>query len=348
MSNGDIRLLADTLIVETVLGNPSFIKKAGTSEVLSGIISTIQSYVGEHIDQNDKVGSVLNILSPVGIFSLFGRFNFTRIGILLGLAISIFHIDVGSIIESMYNFVKDRLSQGKTITPAEIDAAAQNAVQEHTPQESDQMQANTSLAQKLTNARWVRLAMEDYDYQLFRLTKEAAPMAASTGRAARIATVLGSILSWIFKVILISTGFMVVGDLANKLMGRPNALDHTWQAGQSGSSSSLAPVPISTQTKFKPNPGQDAAQPHPWVVNVPNNADAIENMLVNMTKQVYSGLDGKEDIIRSSPTFQAVKDQIIWYNHAAVGEPFIYIPGLYPSKKALVDHFIDEVARNSP
>jgi hypothetical protein len=80
---------------------------------------------------------------------------------------------------------------------------------------------------------------------------------------------------------------------------------------------------------------------------VTNDPGSIENMLIEFTKQVYSGLDGHEGVIRSSPIFQAVKNQIAWYNHTAAGAPMVYIPRMYPNKKAIVDHFIDEVAKSS-
>jgi hypothetical protein len=71
-------------------------------------------------------------------------------------------------------------------------------------------------------------------------------------------------------------------------------------------------------------------------------------MLVQITKDVYGGLDGKDGIIRSSPAFQAVKDNIVWYNTHNEGSSITFIPGLFKSKKQLVDYFIDDVAKSAP
>ena len=67
-------------------------------------------------------------------------------------------------------------------------------------------------------------------------------------------------------------------------------------------------------------------------------------MLVNFSKEVYGGLDGQESAIMSSPVFKATVDNIAWYNHASAGDPIVFIPKNFTSKKQLVDHFIDEIA----
>ena len=144
---------------------------------------------------------------------------------------------------------------------------------------------------------------------------------------------------------------MVAGDLAARMFGMPSALTPgTYQAGQktpaSGASAASA-TPVATQKKYPLIPGQDAPHPQPWIENVTNDPVSIENMLVDFTKQVYSGLDGHEGDIRSSPTFQAVKSQIAWYNQSAAGRLGVAIPKNYPNKQTIVDHYIDEVAKAS-
>lgn len=352
MSKGDIRFYVDTLIVETVLGDPSLVKTASMSDILSGLAPTIKDYVGQHINPEDKAGSVINMLSPALIFELLKTFGFGKFGMLLAVITSVFHIDVASMIEPLFQTVKETLSQGGKVSGEQIDAAVTQTVQQHAPQD-DQSPADAPLgnvAQVLQDARMLRLAIEQYEIHTFRLTKRPEPFifAYAAGRGARYTNVFGSILGWIFKVILFSAGFLLVGDVANKMMGRPNAIDKNWHAGEAPSGGPAAvPTPVTTQTKFPVNPSyQITAAPQPWTESVTNNASSIENMLVNFTKDVYAGLDGKEAAIQSSPTFQGVRDQIVWYNKAASGEPKVYIPSMYPNKKAIVDHYIDEVSRS--
>jgi hypothetical protein len=359
MSASDIRFYVDTLIVETIVGNTSLVKSADdTGGMLSGLAPMIQEYVGAHIDQNDKAGSIIDMLAPAGLFSIFRLLGHPILGLLAGAAASALHIDIAGMIEVILKEVKSTLSSGQKVVPSQIDNAVSQAVQQYAPQGEDQSPADdtmeNSVAQDLRYARMLRLSLEQYDRQLFRLTKQAIPaqqiFAYAIGRGARNTSYLGRILGWIFKVFLWSAGFMLLGDVANKMLGRPNALSGNYQAGSPQTASPAAvPVPVTTQTKFSIiNPSsQNTPAPQPWAENVTNDASSIENMLVNFTKDVYAGLDGKESAIQSSPTFQAVRDQIVWYNHAAAGEPKVYLPSMYANKKAIVDHYIDEVAKAS-
>lgn len=352
MSKGDIRFYTDTLIVETIVGDSLSVKIAQEGGMLSGIASSIKDYVSEHIDPNDKTGSIINMLAPTAISGLFRLFGFGKLGLLFGVVASALHIDVARMVEPIWNEVKGTLSSGQKVNPSQIDGAVSQAIQQFTPSDrapaDDQLENN--LAQDLREARMLRLSLEQYEHQMMRLTKEENPkiiFSFAAGRAARTTSLIGRIIGWIFKTVLYAGGFMVAGDVANKLLGRPNALDKTYQAGQPSGGPSAVPAPVTTQTKFKPTQAGTETAPQPWGESINNDPGSIENMLIEFAKQVYSGLDGHEGIIRSSPIFQAIKSQIAWYNHTAVGEPMVYIPQMYPNKKAIVDHFIDQVAQNS-
>lgn len=353
MSRGDIGFYTDTLIVETILGDSFPMKTAQEGGMLSGVASSIKDYVAEHIDQNDKAGSIINILAPAAISTLFKFFGFGKLGLLFGVVASAMHIDVARMVEPIWNEVKNTLSNGQKVNPSQIDNAVSQSIQQFTPSDQaptdDQLENN--LAQDLRVARMLRLSLEQYEHQMMRLTKEENPKAIfsfAAGRTARTTSLIGRIIGWIFKIVLMAGGFMVAGDVANKLLGRPNAIDKTYQSGQQPfGGPSAVPGPVTTQTKFKSTQSGTSPSPQPWGESITNDPGSIENMLIEFAKQVYSGLDGHEEVIRSSPIFQAVKNQITWYNHTAAGAPIVYIPRMYPDKKAIVDHFIDEVAKNS-
>jgi hypothetical protein len=180
-----------------------------------------------------------------------------------------------------------------------------------------------------------------------RLTKERVIKTAGFFGNTKLkgAGLLGKIFGWIIKLALASAGLMVAGDIANEVMGQPSALSGTYQRGQEASEAPAVPVgPKSTQTKFQ----LKGDGPLPSSMPIVNNSQNIENMLVQITKDVYGGLDGKDGIIRSSPAFQAVKDNIVWYNTHNEGSSITFIPGLFKSKKQLVDYFIDDVAKSAP
>jgi len=335
MTKGNASFYLDTQLVETVLGDGKFTKTAQAG-ILSGLGGMVKEYFGAHFDPNDKEGSVINMLAPAAISSLFRAFGFGKLGLLFGVAASALHLDVASMIRSIYERLKVSIGKGQ-VTPSEVDGAVNEAIQEHTtsPQENDQSPAfdKRNFDKEIRDARIVRLALEQYETQLFQLTKEGAPARGWFSSAKRSATgnLIGRIIGWVFKLILMSAGFMVAGDIANKLLGRPNALDHTYQAAPS-SENSITSHPASSNV---------------WIEHVTNDPNSIENMLLGFTRDIYPNLVGKEDAIKKSPTFQAIKDQIVWYNHTAAGEPEVYIPAIYTDKKSLVDRYINEVTKNA-
>lgn len=329
--SGAIKFYKDLTMISEV---SAFQKNASLT---SDIISRVEQYVSNHIDPNDRFGSLVNILGPGAIALTFKAMGMGWIGSLIAFAMQAFHINIGGIVESIWDALKSELSAGRNVSSAQVDSAVQNAVQQH---------AGTDKTSSNIEIRMLKLALVEYDHNLFALNKEpsfkisrAAPTKAAT------TSFLGSLLSVVFKIALASAGFMVAGDVVNKFLHRPNALDNTLQQGHPVAQ---APTSRSKQKIFPINPSyQEAPHSGTWAVPIVNEPSNIENMLVQFAKDVYSGLDGHESAITSSPTFQKIKSDIAWYNHASAGDKVVIIPNKFSSKKDLVDYFIDEVAQNA-
>lgn len=363
MSNSEISFFVDTLLVETILGDPRLYKKAG---FVSDLLSKVKGYFASKIDPNNPTESVLNELAPGVLWVLFKSMGIGGWGTLISLLMSVFHVNVYGMLSSLYNKVKSMISGGQKVSSGEIDQAVNSTIQEHTatevsPQEAQEgyqklqeMQSKEQQAddgrvysslELMHDARIVRLALIEYEDQLLRLT--AAPRAASflssfTGTRAKGANLLGRIFGWVFKIALASAGLMVAGDVINKFMGRPNSLDGTYQAGKEQPVSSTPAGPAGpTQTKYT----LKGDAPLPRTVPMVNNANNIDNMLVQFAQDTYSGLDGKESLIRNTPGFQVIKEKISWYNSDHPGSSQTFIPPIFTSKKQLVDYFIDDVAK---
>jgi hypothetical protein len=367
----------DFLIVQALLEDPFLHKKAQQAEdneiTPSAAGATVQNYVNNNIDHNDKVGSVINMLAPGVIWTTLGMMGFGKIGFFLGLADRVFHLDVASILRSIGEKLKEALSGGKQMTSDQVRSIVQGAVGEHnTPatQEEAQDAARQQAAQQteppaqandgafardLRYAKLLSLAISEYAKEQ-RFNKKTAirkngDFFSWFGSQKKIkANLLGRVLSFLFLVFLASAGLMVLGDAINHFLGRPNAIDNPIRDGKpvgEGPASSSG-LPAATQNKFLPNPSyQDIHHDTvnaSWVENTPNNNESIGQMLINFAKEVYQGLDGKESDIQSSPRFQTLVDTIAWYNHMAINSPVVFIPRMFSTKKQLVDAFIDDVA----
>lgn len=363
----EVSFCVDTLLVETVLADSKFYKKAG---FVSDILNGAKGYFDANIDKNNPVASVIDVLAPGALWLLFRSLGLGKWGMLIGLLMDVFHVDVWGLLRSLYSKVKGLISGGQKVSAAQVDSIANESAQEFsqpaTPQEAQegykalqekQMKPEGAWAddgkvysslELMHDAKIISLALVEYEHQKMRLTKEAiSPMSflsGFSGTKAKSTNILAKIFGWVIKLALASAGLLIAGDVINKAVGRPSALDRTYQRGQETPEVSVPARPISTQTKFKLK--ADAPLSSTWpLVNTPEN---IESMLVQFAKDVYSGLDGKESIIRSSPAFQDTKDQLDWFNIHNPGTAVIFIPGNYTSKKQIVDTFIDDVAKSAP
>jgi hypothetical protein len=357
-SNSEISFLVDTMIVETLLADDGLSKTAQAGGVVSNLITKVKGYIGNQINPDDKAGSLLNLIAPGAISMAFKAMGFGWLGILFGLALRIFHIDVAGILESIYGKIKSLITGDKQTTSQQVDEIVSSSVQEHvkpaTEDEANQaaQALNASSSQLLRDAKFLKLAMVEFEESSLQMTKEAGLLSLFSSRKGTTVNLLVKVLGWIFKVALASAGLMVAGDVINKFLGRPNALDGSVQRGRpvGETSAPAAATPVvsrSTQTRFKPNPSYRNTQYNTsttWIENMPNNDLSIETMLVNFAKEVYQGLDGLEATVRASPVFQVVKDRIVQYNRLSQGDNWIMIPNYFTSKKQIVDFFIDDVA----
>lgn len=355
ISNNEIDLYVDAMIID-ILSSDDLYKTAQT-DVVSGLISSISNYFSNHIDPDDKAGSILNLLAPGAISLLFSSMNMPWIGRFLGLAASIFHIDVSGILSSVYNSIKSYVTHNKNLDSNQVQSMVDEAVQQHTrPLNDDEIEDlsnnNVTSNNRLKDAKLLKLAMIIYDVEDVAINKTAKPFnwGKISSKQGKAASVLSRIIGFIFKIGLASAGFMVAGDVINKLIGRPNALDNTIQKGKPIETQESVPesVPvISTQTKFKVKSNYSDNKyniNNNWIERVPNTQSGIESMIINFAKEVYEGLDSLDSKIKSSNNFKKIVNNIYWYNHISAGDPIVFLPKEFTSKKQLVDHFIDEVA----
>lgn len=358
ISDRDISFYTDCLVVETILSDEKLYKQASAGGLVMSLIDKVKGYVSGHIDPNDKAGSLINILGPGVIFTAFRAFGFGWLGLLVSLAMRVFNIDVAGAISSIWDKLKGMISGDKQVTSAQVDSVVQSAMQDHvkpaTQDEADKAEAllkKSSYEQMMRDARFVKLTL--IEYAEGGITKEAGFLDMFSSRKMKTGSILTRVLGWIFKIALASAGLMVAGDVVNKFLGRPNALDGTMQGGKPvpQSDSGAAPAsPPTTQTKFKmkssyrPERNNTAMA---WTENVPDNESSIGQMLTGFAKDVYDGLDGKESIIAGTAGFQAIVDRIAFYNRSTKNSPVLFIPPEFKSKKQMVDYFIDDVAEKA-
>lgn len=364
LSNSEFNLYVDTMIVQALLDD-NLVKNASEGNFIMPLINKVKEYVSGHIDSNDKAGSIINILAPGAIKLMFDTLGFKWLGLIAGFLTSAFHIDIASIIGSIYNKIKSLITSGEKITSSQIDSAVKSAASEHVP--TDMVDDHKTYAESIRDIRILKLALIDYE-STGKLTKNAGIISPSM--ASKAINVFTTVIGWIFKTVLASAGFMAAGDVANKLVGRSNALDGSLEGGKpspkgstpsetsgfwaklmggGGTKSDTPEVSTtSTQTKFKVNPSYVDVKRNTsssnWLEQGYSNQATVEAMVVNFAKEVYSGLDNLDSVIKSTANFRNVVNMILNHNRTRQEDPGIYIPRTFVSKKQMVDYFIDEVA----
>jgi hypothetical protein len=345
--------------------NPGLSKTAQAGNLISGLVDKVKNYFGSKVDPNDKSGSLINMLAPGALSLAFKAMGFGWLGVFFSFLMSVFHVDVSSILSSIWGKLKSAIGGGKQTSSEEVDNIVSSSVAEHntppTQEEADaaaqaeEQKKNSS--QLLRDAKMLKLALIEFDKHNMQVIKTAGFLSLFTGRKTSSMNILTKLLSWVFKVAIASAGLMLAGDVVNKFLGRSNSLDGTMQNGKptgndAGSSGQAAPAgPTSTQTKFKVQPSYHAENRNvgesSWIETIPNNKQSIEDMLVVFAKQVYSGLDGLESVIKSTAGLQVIAEKIEYYNHTSAGDQMVYIPRYFNNKKQIVDMFIDEVAEKT-
>lgn len=344
IADSEIKLYVDMMIIESLLDNPLFIKEAGAGGAVASVLGSIKDYFESKI----KTEGILNLIAPVGINALFTFLGAPWIGFLLALAQQAFNINVGNILSSIYNKIKELISGDKKITTQQVDSVVEGAVtSNYTPvSPGDEKHAEDVLnriksgsygvKQQMRDVRMIKLATISYQEGVIE-KNGALSFVFFKGLQTKIIPILIKFFGMIFKIALTSAGAIVVGSAIRSYIGTSDSKQTTY---------------VSKQQKFKQNTSYQDTEYNSgnsfWIENFNNNPNGIINMLVTFAKEVYDGLDGLESLIKSSPSFQVVVNNIRQFNLTAEGASVVFLPKMFTSKKQIVDLFIDDVAKKAP
>lgn len=334
-----VSFLIDSKVIE-ILSSEAMVKTADGK--ISGLIDTVKQYTENHINPNDKAGSIMRFLGPGLLLTFFKALGLTWLGYLAVFAIKIFNIDIESIGRSIWDKLASLIEGDKKVSSDQIDSIVHSSVSENAP---DPSQSDSDNAQKLVsqnslkNARFIKLMMIQHSNK--QLFKNASFFDIFKSSHSKMTSVLSSVLSWIFKVCLASAGLMVAGDIVDKVLGRPNAIDNTLQHDKPSNSNIDQPK----QTKFPLNSSYQLTNYNTnssWIKNVANNEEAITQMLLEFTRDVYD-IQVPDSSITSTVGFQTVLQAIISFNLSLGDSQTIFMPKAFHSEKQVVDLFINEI-----
>jgi gas vesicle protein len=345
--NKAINLYVDALIIQAAFGDEVITKKA-EGEFVASLISSVKDYVNAHIDPNDKVGSVVNLLAP-GAFSTLVSSLFPSLkwlSFIFGLAMRIFNIDIASVLKNISSDIKSLIYGGKEISSDHVDNIVTShfsAVPPATQEDAERFLKSSHI--RIREAKLIKLALININDQLIKNSKSADTISSFILGKRNTVNLLAKAIGWIIKIILASAGLMMAGDAVNALLGKSSAFTGTLQHGK----------PIDTtkskQTRFKVNTSySDIAKntkSSVWVENISPSRNNIINLVLDFMEEVYPETKDFNNEAMSTPGFQVIVDEILDYNEANQNRQITYIPKAFDTKKRLVDMFIDQVAEKA-
>lgn len=122
----------------------------------------------------------------------------------------VFHVDVNSILKTIYDSLKSYITGNQKLTSENVDSIVKSSVDQHAPEQE------TKLSSQLRYISLLKLAVNESKFN-----KNAGPFDLLRARKAPT-SLLTTVLSWFFKIALASAGFMVAGDVINKFLGNSN------------------------------------------------------------------------------------------------------------------------------
>jgi hypothetical protein len=372
ISQSEISLYVDAMIIESVARDPALLKRAAIGDTIMSLINKVKSYFGSKINPANKTESILNLLAPFGISALFSALSMPWIGVLLSLATQIFKINVGGALLDIYNKIKPIITGGQQTTSAEVDTAVAESLRanyrpvtsadeeaalaklrQHDQSRADDTNTTITVANQLHDARVVKLAMISFNNG--ELKKDAGWIGGSSfgELQTKILRILKKLFGFIFKVGLASAGVIVAGDVINSFLGRTDSGTGGFGAPSDTRQPTSTSVYVAKQTKFPVNPSYSGRKYNEtdddnWAEGFINNAAGISAMLVQFAKEVYGKLNGLESLMQSLPTFQETANTIERFNRSAAGSSVVFLPRYFHSKKQVVDLFIDDLAEKAP
>jgi len=289
--------------------------------------------------------SAVNLLTPGVVLLIFKSFGWGRLGFIIATLLNVFDFNPYEILEPICSEALSKIKEGQLLTSSHIMEIAESAGQQaagSSEQPADDGAVYSS-ADLLHHAKMINLAILDFEHQNLRLLKNdfdpsqsnLYKMAALPGLKAKGGTLLGKIFGFIVVIILGSLGALVVGDMFRGLAGKPPS----HQVTGPGALVQAPSFHAATQTKY-PLKGDSSL---PASVSGNSSRENIENVIIQFAKDVYSGLDGKENLIRSNPKFQYVVEEVSYVN-SSKDYSSIFMPTIWNTKKEMVDSFIDDVA----
>ena len=315
---------ADCLYLNTALSDGTPIIKNAQ------VIDSIKGYFDQQIDKSNPTHSIMAILTPGILGTIAGLLGFNYAWkIVIGLAASALGLNIDDLFQYVKKEVMALVSSKKQITKEELTETISNTIRQHidVPSESNVSEAS-SLQVELRKAAIINYRIKTAGFVDSKL----------------LISILTKFFGLVFQAALLSLGVMVVGDVINYGLGRPNAFSGNKQTSITQQQSLTQVSEVDKLFPRKPEGSEKVASDDVWEEDIQNNRQNIENMVIQFANDSRENLQGLEGVIRNTSAFKKTVDNIESSNSRMIGANIVLIPVNYRCKLDVTDTFIGQVA----
>jgi hypothetical protein len=356
---GDAQLIADTFLIEKVLkldaaiaGNDSLVKKANLQSWLTSLSGSIISTVDGLIDRSSPgsfIKSILKILEAGTFFKI----N-PWLGVLSVIGQTFFGISLTSLFTTLVSKLVPKLSAGKPVTPAEVNAAGASLVGKTASDDLfldlrnlektgslSKIGFNNKYAQSIDNLGGPVVPSKGTPL-LYRIFGFLGPKAGKR--------LLVGFLVWFLKTSLLGMGLLAVGTGVSYLLkGKTDKATKNQPVQQSPTNVNKTPAarapgsPLSHMrgsgwgTQYYKNDTTNA-----WIIPLGNKTP--EDLLLDWTQAVYPELGGFYNEVVNLPSFK--RTLRLFSQNYTPGSNKIIVPPGFNRPIDVVNQFAGDVARS--
>jgi hypothetical protein len=347
MVNSNLEYLADCIIIEALAKDDLSIKIfAQEGGAMASVADGIKSYVHSLWDPEKPIASVMAFLGRGMLWSM----GFKWLSILYTVAEALGFDWIGfwdSVKNGITKFVKEMLPKGKIpqdLMSSKVNSVVANAMSQHSTGDVDQEKlkdlatgkVKLSFEQRLQEALEVKAIALQLEKNP-KLIKSAGVLSLFKGKLSRF---LISMISWVIKTGLISTGLVATAGAVSGLVG----LHKDAPSGEETPKEDLGKQPI-YKLPLSPNAPQELFAEHHNDINAVwlerGSIGEIENIIMSWVLNVYPQFQKYEEDLQNSSGFQSVVGKFRNRNRLATGLGFFSVPRPYMRKIDIVSEIVN-------
>lgn len=277
-------------------------------------------------DPNDKAGSLSKFLGPAVVSKLMSSMGFPFYGMLVGILMQAFDVDVVAIIKKITGIVSSAIASGKdTFTQEEINSVVESNFEQGF---GNSKSASMNFTQLVKTAKYGDKSILDGPRQaLLELLGDKRHSAYFSGESKNV---LVRAFTKIFTILLSGMGLMVGGQAVKALMGKENVF-----TGSSDDKSKQIKSDTSVDSKklkYKIKDSVSRAEKTMWTVPISNDENKISQFVLKCIRNSFEVDNVSDNELTRSPIFESIVSDINLYNSRMPTDKAILMPPEYKNE----------------